>query len=264
MYKLIAIDMDGTLLNDQHKISEKSINIIKELSSSGSEVVLCTGRGPTSTKFYTDIIGINGVGITFNGAITIDFGNNQIINQYAINAPQLESFMSYCRKHQIHFDINTPFDLYVDKVEQMSKEIGDIYASFYIHPRTLPQFDRLADPLIKFTCIGTSEQLNQLQIDLSLLSQELNITRSADTFIDVLNIQADKGNALKNLAEQRGVQKEEILAIGNYYNDITMLQSAGLGIAMDNSPEELKLLADDITLSNNEDGVYHALQKYCF
>lgn len=74
--------------------------------------------------------------------------------------------------------------------------------------------------------------------------------------------EASKGAALKRLAESKGIMPSEIMAIGNYFNDITMLTFAGKGIAMDNSPDEVKAAADEVTLSNNEQGVAHAIQKY--
>ena len=78
-----------------------------------------------------------------------------------------------------------------------------------------------------------------------------------------MHSQASKGNALKQLAAKRGYRPDEVLAIGNYFNDITMLTYAGMGIAMDNSPVEVKAAANAVTASNNEDGVHEALVKYC-
>ncbi|GAC43748.1 Cof-type HAD-IIB family hydrolase [Paenibacillus popilliae] len=262
MYKLIAIDMDGTLLHDDHSVSEQSKILLRKLSRLGSEIVLCTGRGPVSTKYYTNRLGITGCGITFNGAVTFDFQQNTIMNQYTIVQTQLEPYLAYCREHDIHFDINTPFEIYVEQVRGMRKTIRDLYSSFFISPKLLPARDKIQEPLIKFTMMGSSQQLDQTQKHFQDMLG-LNMTRSGETFIDVLNVQANKGNALQRLAQIRGIEKEEILAIGNYYNDISMLKAAGLRIAMENSPEELKRIADDVTLSNNEDGVFYALQKYC-
>ncbi|MNN14057.1 Sugar phosphatase YidA [compost metagenome] len=105
--------------------------------------------------------------------------------------------------------------------------------------------------------------MNQVEADWNLWTHELNMLRSGDYFIDLMHPEASKGNALKQLAEQRGIPAEQIMAIGNFYNDITMLTFAGLGIAMDNSPIEVKAAAQDVTASNNEEGVRVALEKYC-
>jgi len=87
--------------------------------------------------------------------------------------------------------------------------------------------------------------------------------RSGDFFIDLMHKDASKGAALQKLAEKRGIPAENVMAIGNYYNDITMLTYAGLGVAMDNSPLDVKAAADAVTASNNEEGVKRALEKYC-
>lgn len=93
--------------------------------------------------------------------------------------------------------------------------------------------------------------------------QKLNMLRSGDFFIDLMHKDASKGAALQKLAEKRGIPAENVMAIGNYYNDLTMLTFAGLGVAMDNSPQEVKDAADAVTASNNEEGVKLALEKYC-
>ncbi|MNR51961.1 Sugar phosphatase YidA [compost metagenome] len=88
--------------------------------------------------------------------------------------------------------------------------------------------------------------------------------RSGDLFIDVMSPEANKGNALKALAATLEVDPEVIMAIGNYYNDLEMMAFAGLGIAVENSPDGVKEAADAVTSSNNDEGVHEAIRKYCF
>ena len=96
----------------------------------------------------------------------------------------------------------------------------------------------------------------------SQYGEELNIVRSGEYFIDIMKEGTTKGKALAMLANHLNVKPKDVVAIGNYYNDLDMLQYAGLGIAMDNSPEDVKAAADVVTLSNNEDGVRLALEKW--
>jgi hypothetical protein len=120
----------------------------------------------------------------------------------------------------------------------------------------------MTEPLAKFTAFGPIEQMNAVQQEWSTWNLPYYMTRSGDFFIDLMHPEASKGAALKRLAEAKGILPSEIMAVGNYYNDITMLTFAGKGVAMDNSPEEVKAAADEVTLSNNDQGVAHAIQKY--
>ncbi len=113
------------------------------------------------------------------------------------------------------------------------------------------------------TAFDYADVLDKVHEEIGKWTPEFNILRSGEYFLDLMHPDASKGNALKQLAERRGVRPEEVLAIGNYYNDITMLTFAGMGIAMDNSPLEVKAAANEVTASNNEDGVHAALLKYC-
>jgi len=136
----------------------------------------------------------------------------------------------------------------------------------YVHYRVVPIRRRPDDPLppdlVKFTAFGSKEQMDRVQREWEAWDSPLRRIRSGDWFIDVQHADVSKGKALERLASLRGIDRSRIMAIGNYYNDIDMLRFAGLGIAMGNSPDEVKRAADAVTLSNEEDGVAHAIRRY--
>jgi hydroxymethylpyrimidine pyrophosphatase-like HAD family hydrolase len=109
--------------------------------------------------------------------------------------------------------------------------------------------------MVKISIYGLKEVLDEVEIEWLEWRHELQSVRSGDYFIDVQHLHATKGKALEQMASLRGIPREQILAIGNYYNDIGMIAYAGWGVAMDNSPPEVKTEADEVTVSNNEDGV---------
>jgi Cof subfamily protein (haloacid dehalogenase superfamily) len=260
-YKLIALDVDGTLINNQYQITERTIHTIKEVHRKGARVVLCTGRGPASTLPLLKLLGLEGTVITHNGAATVESAGSKIIHQFAFHMKLLPMFVDYCRTNSIHFDVNTAFELYIEHLTDVAREM---YKKFLVNPNQIQDVMNINDQIVKISIYSKGEMLDQLTIDWpDMGNRELKIIRSGENFIDVMHPLANKGSALRVLAEDWGIAASEIIAIGNYYNDLEMLEFAGLGIAMDNSPEDMKRKADAVTASNDEDGVHLALQKYC-
>ncbi|MGG6314552.1 Cof-type HAD-IIB family hydrolase [Paenibacillus macerans] len=262
-YKLIALDVDGTLLNDDHELSPGTVETIRAIAEQGTEFVLCTGRAPVNSIPFMRQIGLEGYVITHNGAATVDVRTEEIVHEFAMNPHGLEPYMEYCRRHNVHFDVNTTFALYVEGAAGLSQEALDMYHKFMMEPEELPGWADFSEPIVKFTVAGDIEQLDHVYADWSKWTQEFNMLRSGDFFIDLMHKDASKGAALQKLAEKREIPAENVMAIGNYFNDLTMLTYAGLGVAMDNSPLEVKAAADAVTASNNEEGVKLALEKYC-
>lgn len=266
-YRLIALDMDGTLLDSNHEISPRTAAALQEVAAQGTEIVFCTGRTPVNSIPYMEQLGLHEEGyvIVHNGAATVHTGTRKVIHEFPLDTAALDQYMNYCRQHHIHFDINTAFEIYVDSPENMQAAAQEMYAkfqSFELKPQLLPAWEELSSPVLKLSAFATPEQLDAAYKEWNLWTPEFNILRSGEFFIDLMHPDASKGGALQALAESRGIAPAEIMAIGNYYNDLSMMQYAGLGIAVDNSPLEVKAAADEITRSNDDDGVYYMLKKY--
>lgn len=258
-YKLLALDVDGTLLDDHHQLSALTAEALRSLSEQGTEIVLCTGRSPTNAVPYLREIGLEGIMITHNGAATVESRTMSVTHQHSFTLEQISPFIHYCRQHRIHFDICTPFHLYV---EQLTPNEQTMYTNFMLEPVVQSDLTVFSEPMVKFTLFGQKEKVDEVEEEWKTWTSELRIIRSHLFFIDIMHPLASKGFALRKLAEQRGVERKHIAAIGNYYNDLDMIEFAGLGIAMDNSPEDIKRKADAVTASNNEEGVYQALRRY--
>jgi len=258
-FDLIAIDVDGTLLNDRHQLTPTVIEAVREAAESGAEIVLATGRGPINSIPLLEEIGLAGTLITHNGAATVESEGRRVLHSFSIPHEAMVPYMEYCRENGVHFDINTAFDMF----NESSTPEAD---AMYVHYRVVPIRRRPDDPLppdlVKFTAFGSKEQMNRVQREWEAWDSPLRRIRSGDWFIDVQHADVSKGKALERLASLRGIDRSRIMAIGNYYNDIDMLRFAGLGIAMGNSPDEVKRAADAVTLSNEEDGVAHAIRRY--
>ncbi|MFD0695838.1 Cof-type HAD-IIB family hydrolase [Paenibacillus sp. GCM10027628] len=263
-FKLIALDVDGTLLNDQYVLTERTKQTIQEIHDTGCHIVLCTGRAPASTLPILQELGLEGTMITHNGAATVhaDEKGQSLINEFAFSLTEIRPMLDYARREGIHFDVCTPFNMYIEKIGDYEKQM---YKKFMINPKLVTDVTELELPIVKFTLFAQPDVLDRVQKEWEeqQLYGDLRMIRSGDLFIDVMSAKANKGNALKALAVSLEIDAEEVMAIGNYYNDLEMIKFAGLGIAVANSPEDVKEAADAVTASNNEDGVHEAIVKYC-
>ncbi|UQZ36092.1 Cof-type HAD-IIB family hydrolase [Paenibacillus sp. PK3_47] len=262
-YKLIALDVDGTLLHDDHSLSDENKQAVAEVTRMGGQIVLCTGRSPQNSIPFMLEMGLSGYVLGHNGAATVRVEDRKIMHQYGMDARGLDPYIDYCRERNIHFDVSTAFDMYVDNVENLTQEANYMYEHFKIIPAALPAWEDFREPVVKFTVFTQREKLDEAQREWGTWTQQYNMLRSGEFFIDFMHPESSKGNALKNLAAELGIAQEEVLSIGNYYNDISMLTYAGMGVAMDNSPLEVKAAANAVTGTNNENGVRDALVKYC-
>jgi Cof subfamily protein (haloacid dehalogenase superfamily) len=263
-YRLIALDVDGTLLNDQHELTEQTIETIQEVHDQGCHIVLCTGRAPGSTLPILQQLGLEGTMITHNGAATVhaDERGQTLVNEFAFTLPEIRPMLEYVRSEGIHFDVCTSFNMYIERIGEYEKQM---YKKFLINPKLVTDVSELGLPIVKLSLLGQPEVLDRVQKEWEeqRLYGHLRMIRSGDLFIDVMSAEANKGNALKALAASLEIDPSEIMAIGNYYNDLEMMKFAGLGIAVANSPDGVKEAADAITSSNNDQGVHEAIVKFC-
>lgn len=260
-FDLIALDVDGTLLTDEHVLMNDVKETVREAAAAGAEVVLCTGRGPMGALPVLEELELSGTLITHNGAATVRSEDRAVLFQFDLEKERLGGYIAYCREHGIHYDLNTAFEMMVEFVTDEAKAM---YEHHQVEPIVRSFDDKLPDGLVKLTLFGSKEKMDFVQSHWEKRPGQLQIIRSGDLFIDVQHPDASKGAALRQLAAERGVAREKILAIGNYYNDISMLQFAGLGIAMSNSPDAVKLAADLVGGSNNEGGVAAAIREHAW
>jgi hypothetical protein len=256
--KLIALDVDGTLLDDNHRISANNRDTIRRAAEQGVSIVLCTGRGSMSAKPVMDELGLEGVMITHNGASIMDTKGN-VLHEFTFSVREVVDLIHYCRERGIHYDLNTSGNMIID---QLPADAAKMYEAYLAEPEMVHDVLKVNEPLVKFCMFGSQAMMDQVERDWPDDQHELKFIRSGDYFVDVMRPDVSKGIALKKLAEIWQVDRSEILAMGNYFNDIDMLRFAGIGIAVANSPDEVKQAADEVTVSNNEEAVHVALCKH--
>ncbi|MDF2660257.1 MAG: hydrolase [Paenibacillus sp.] len=259
-YRLIALDVDGTLLNDRYELTERTKRTVRDVHEAGATIVLCTGRSPVNTLPIMEELGLEGTLITHNGAATVLSSDRSVVAECPFEMEQLLPLIRYCREHRVHMDLCTPFNSFVEGA--IGETETAMYAKFMLEPSRTDDLARLSVSPVKFTAFADKETMDRVERDWLAMELPLAIIRSGDYFIDVMHPEATKGNALKRLADSLGIDRSQVMAIGNYFNDVEMIRFAGLGIAMDNSPDGVKEAADAVTASNNEDGVHLALVRH--
>lgn len=270
MYRLVAVDLDGTLLNSEKRISEEDKRVIKQAIDKGVKVVVCSGRIYAGARIFARQLGIGEPLIACNGAIIRDMATEELLYSDSMENEDCYRAMDICRKEGIYFHIYVGDTMYTERL--------DFSSLFYWQKnQTLPEKDRVDIRLVE----STSEVLRNSRVaaskivavsdDPELLGQTrekvekietVEVMSSASNNFEIMNRGVSKGNALRFLSERLGIGKEEIVAIGDNENDYSMIQFAGLGIAMQNAEASVKEIADYITLSNNESGVAEAIRRF--
>ena len=272
-YKMVCIDMDGTLLNKRKKISKKSKEVIKKLHDDGVEIVVTTGRIYNNAAYYSHILGVESPVIAANGAIVRNKHTNEIIYENTIKTEVCIKLIDLLYKNDFLFHFYTLDGIYCgNKITKlateiyMTKQIG--YENLRINYHIINNIEAWKSFFKKDNtqitkCIAFSVNPDKI----AKLKKELNEFDDIVYFgagsrsLEINHRGVSKGKAVKALADYYGLKREEIVCIGDNENDISMIEYAGLGVAMGNAIEPLKKIADYITDTNNEDGVAKALKK---
>lgn len=257
-YKLVVLDMDGTLLDNNHHVSNANLEVIHRLKREGVSVALASGRSYESIYHYIEELGVDLPIIAANGALIKSPLSSEVYFSSGLPINLAKEIVEYGQENQY------PISLYLNgEVQTFNEGMVKIHWELEkLNARVIDEFEGKRD-LYKIIYVNTPEKIEEAFKHLEQKYKEkLYITRSDDIYLEVMNINASKGKALHQLMDMLHISSHEVLVMGNSFNDIAMFEVAGLAIAMDNSPQEVKDAADFVTKSNNDDGVAYALDRY--
>jgi Cof subfamily protein (haloacid dehalogenase superfamily) len=267
MYRLLAIDLDGTLLTQHNSVTLRTQDVLQRAVAMGLRIVVATGRVPYMFRSLVESLPLNAPQITSNGAMIVDIRDDSVWQELFIPTESLLPLLETLHSLDLLCCYYTRDHLYVDA------ELARLHQSRSNHQRrTNPAVsvtDDLAElylqPCLKLAAYGEAGTLHEKRQQLaSLFGKQIYITQTAHEWLEFLHPDVSKANALKTILQTYGISAEEVIAFGDNPNDIEMLHLAGMGIAMANAHEEVKAAADYITLSNMEDGVAVALENFLF
>ncbi|WP_295159496.1 Cof-type HAD-IIB family hydrolase [uncultured Brachyspira sp.] len=251
--KLIATDLDGTLLNNQHKISEYNKNVIKAACEMGIKIILSTGRPVSAALKFLYDLNIDTELISFNGAMITDKNSNIIYNQ-SLNADIGKELINIAEKYKIYYQ-----GFLADRwnIGFFDKKWLDFYISIAEIDNYTIGFDDIEDfSFSKFMFIGENSTLKNIAEELEqTFGDKIYYTFSRPVYLEVHSPNVSKAKALKYLSDKYNINADNIMAFGDNNNDLEMLEYANISVAVENAENIVKLKAKYITKSNEENGV---------
>ena len=271
--RVIALDLDGTLLNSNKELSVGNLAALKSAADAGIEIVPTTGRFYGGMPEAVRVLPFVRYVISINGAEVRDLQTGEVIYRAEIPCDRAVEIMTALDKHPVIYDCYQSNAAFM--TADMKARADDIVAS--PHYRQMIRDLRQAVPELKTFLTERGLGVQKIQLftdrpelrlqlleDLPRMFDDLSISSSLDQNVEINQGHANKGEALLALAEYLGIEREQTLAFGDGLNDLSMLKEAGVGVAMANACDEAMALADWITLSCDEDGVARGIEKFCF
>ncbi|MBQ9942591.1 MAG: HAD family phosphatase [Christensenellaceae bacterium] len=264
-YRLICLDIDGTLINSHSQITPATKEAIGKVSAAGAQVVLVSARMPMGIAPLCRQLGLGDSLIAFSGGMIVR--GEQVLKDETLPLSATRLIYDATRRLGVHMSIYRHNDWRVEAMDPWAVQEGEITAT----TPTVGDFGPMLDAWEKeglcpnkIMLMAEPDKIDLLNKTLTAqFGDALNIYPSKPTYLEIMPPRVSKTAAIEVLMEQMGITKEQVMAIGDNFNDLSMITFAALGIAMGNAPDEVKEKADAVTLSNDEDGVAAALYKYC-
>ena len=264
-YKLLVLDLDGTLTNNKKEITEHTLRTLIAAQEKGVKIVLASGRptygiAPIAEKLQMKKYG--GYILSYNGGEIIDWRTREVLHAQVLD-PQVLPYMYQCARDN-GFAIVTYRDNYVITETPDDEYVQKEAILNVMQTLKVDNFLEYIDfPAPKCLIVGEAERLHQLELQMYEQLKETNeVYRSEPYFLELVPKGIDKAQSLAVLLEKVGIRREEVIACGDGFNDLSMIRYAGLGVAMENAQPVVREAADFITLSNDQDGVAHVVEQF--
>lgn len=260
-YKLVAVDMDGTLLNSQGIITEKTVNSIQKAVEKGVIFTICTGRPIQGVERFNSILKLDAPFITYNGAMIVMGKSKEILYEQGISAEDARSIFKWGRKFKTTIMVWSNNQLYANEINE---RVNDYKKLSGVEPVLIENEEEIIhNGITKILWYDDADKINYYQSVLKdKLGDGVNYCTSKPIFLEFVDKRVSKAVAMEKLGEHFGIKSNEMIAIGDGFNDLPMIEYAGMGVAMGNAPDMIKEKADYVTLSNDEDGIAYVLDKF--
>jgi len=277
-FQLIALDIDGTLLNEHKEITTANQHALRTFQAAGGKVVLNSGRIPRSIFWHTQLLGLNTPFAALNGAV-IGLGE-QIHSGVAFSREVVLGFLAYCQSHGLYCHIYTAQSMVYDTPSRWNDHWPEQNlarlegqkppAEWALRIREYCPALRVDDlarwvkttwePIYKMAVLSENSLVETARELGRILG--LNVTSSDPRNLEICSANVSKGAALRQIAEFLAIRPENIMAVGDNYNDLSLFEVAGLSVAMGNAPKFVQQQAQVVTKSNNESGVAWAVHHW--
>lgn len=260
-YKLLALDMDGTLLNSKKEVTAETQKALLEAIKQGVIVTACTGRPLQGLRQYSQLLSPDAAAATYNGAVVVTTETKKVLFSKTLRAEAALEIINRGLAKGVTMIAWADNTLYVSEDNDRTRLYGSLSGSkgvLMTDPAAIAERG-----IVKVIWIDEPERTARHLSDIEnspILKARAVI--SSPEFLEFIDEEVSKSEGLKIIAAHYGVSREEIIAVGDNYNDLDMIKYAGLGIAMGNAEEEILKAADYVTLSNEEDGVKKVIDEF--
>ena len=264
-YKLLVLDLDGTLTNTRKEVTEHTRTTLIKAQEQGLKIVLASGRPTYGIAPLANLLQLDkyeGYVLSYNGGEIIDWKTGELLYKNLLD-PEVLPYLYQCANDN-HFAIVTYDGEYV-----LTEYPDDEYVlkEALLNVMKIKKVDNflkaVQHPIAKCLIVGEPTRLAVLEKEMyNHLHDRMGVFRSEPYFLELVPKGIDKAQSLAVLLKEIGMTKDEMIAVGDGFNDLYMIKYAGLGVAMSNAQEVVKENADFITLSNEEDGVAHVVEKF--
>ena len=225
-------------------------------------MTLASGRATQSVAHYLDVLGLKIPVISYQGARVTDTQTGKIMFKKEIDRESALPIIDYSEKMNVHCNVFVENTIYIRHMGEWAKYYNRMSKNVPM-TEVSDVGEVVKETATKLIYIDEHEKLQEIKPEIEkIMPGDLIVFFSKPNFLEFTNKKATKGEAVKFLANHFGIKKEEVIAIGDTYNDISMIEYAGLGVCMGNGAESVKDIADYVTLSNEEDGVAHVIERF--
>ncbi|NLW29152.1 MAG: HAD family phosphatase [Erysipelothrix sp.] len=263
-FDVIITDLDGTLLNKDKKISKRNQQVLLRLQAMGVKVIIASGRPRPELDGRQELLELekyDGLVLSYNGARVVQVRDQKVVYNHSIPIDRAKEVVQLTRQFPVSTVIaHNQFSYVSDISVEKSKEEASVSDQVVIHE---PYLEKILDfEPSKLLVTGKHDDLVELSLVLKKRFEHLDIMFSDKIFLEIMEIGVSKGSTLLSLCSDFGWDIQRVIAFGDNENDIDLLKTAGHGVAMKNAFDKVKSVAEEITLSNDEDGGAVCLEKH--
>lgn len=261
---MICCDIDGTLLDSKHRIPDRVKEAVRKAVEEGILFVLVSARTPEAVRPIQMELGIRGITVCYAGACIVE--DRQVLYSQAIEAEVAKKICDIAGKYGLSISLFRGREWFVEQMDdhiQLEIDITRVFPQITSIHHILQQCIQEKAGINKIMLTASTEKVREVGEILSAIPElQVQIGYSKDNYLEIIPMETSKGNAVKKLCELKDINPQNVIAIGDENLDISMIQYAGMGVAMGNAIEELKQAADFTTRTNDEAGVAYALERF--
>ena len=260
--KLLVTDIDDTLIGHDLRLSQRNADAIKAARDQGVIVAIATGRMHDSAMPYVDRLDLHGPVLSYQGAVIIDSLTGETIRYCPLTLDLAKEALSFAAEHGVYAQYYTIGEYHMAQHCDES-ELYARLAGIRGIPVGGPLIDKLTFDPVKVLMVADDDTIATLfPLAQEKFGDRMEVARSKDFYLEFTHSKGNKGEAVKILAKRYNIPIDQVMTIGDGHNDISMLRTAGWGVAMGNADDEVKQAADAVTVAQDADGAAKAIERY--